>query len=181
MGFVESEFSSENLKFYIQVQALKKIVDDEERRTISEFVYRNFISSDAEEPINIPDFMQKEMAQKFENDLLLDPTFFNKAQQSIFTLMETDSWKRYVTTEAYSKFLEKAKQKAKGEELHKAVASGSIDNTLYWLACGADVDYPDEIGRTPLHVAAANAQLLIVQVCFFLFSHKASHSQRRSY
>eukprot|EP00040_Diaphanoeca_grandis_P004829 m.30294 g.30294 ORF g.30294 m.30294 type:complete len:328 (-) comp16255_c0_seq1:34-1017(-) len=47
--------------------------------------------------------------------------------------------------------------------LHKASAAGSVHIVMKALEAGADINYEDDLGRTPLHVAASCAHLSVCE------------------
>ncbi|RUP45146.1 S-adenosyl-L-methionine-dependent methyltransferase [Jimgerdemannia flammicorona] len=60
-------------------------------------------------------------------------------------------------------------EKAAGEQLLKAVADGNLDQAKAAVAASADIMYRDELGRTPLHIAAEHGHLEIIT---WLFSER---------
>jgi hypothetical protein len=77
------------------------------------------------EPINIPDFIQRELSNKIKSNTV-NCHLFDVAQESIFNLIETDSWKRYITSEHFLKLCLQAKAGVLGE-----VRIAAVENCSY--------------------------------------------------
>eukprot|EP01119_Soliformovum_irregulare_P020341 TRINITY_DN6566_c0_g1_i1.p1 TRINITY_DN6566_c0_g1~~TRINITY_DN6566_c0_g1_i1.p1 ORF type:complete len:1230 (+),score=370.31 TRINITY_DN6566_c0_g1_i1:414-3692(+) len=163
MKFLESEFSSENLKFYKQVQDLRLIRDEQEIATVADHIYRHFIGENAEESINIPDNIAKELQKNYNDKSLLTANFFDRAARSIFDLMEADSWKRFLISDFYKNLVSQTKAMVVSEKLISACSQRNLSDVMYWIAHGADVSMSDSHGKTPLHIAAIKRDAIISQ------------------
>ncbi|KAJ6248266.1 regulator of g protein signaling [Anaeramoeba flamelloides] len=97
--FLKSEYSNENLEFYLDVCKFKKLQHDTNEQEITEQTKRiidTYIRSGAGLEINIDYFLRKQiLAMSTKKPLSL--TIFDSAQQKIFNLMESDSFQRFFT------------------------------------------------------------------------------------
>ncbi|XP_072566467.1 regulator of G-protein signaling 7-like [Paramormyrops kingsleyae] len=107
--FLESEFSSENLRFWLAVQELKNKPIREVPVRVWE-IWHEFLAAGAQSAINVD---SKSYAKTTQN--LRDPGryVFEDAQEHIFKLMKSDSYSRFIRSSYYQEMLQ-AKKKASG-------------------------------------------------------------------
>ncbi|KAJ6232199.1 regulator of g protein signaling [Anaeramoeba flamelloides] len=95
--FLKSEYSNENLEFYLDVCKFKKLPKDTNDQEITEQTTRiidTYIRSGARLEINIDYFLRKQiLASSKKKPIPL--SIFDSAQQKIFNLMESDSFQRF--------------------------------------------------------------------------------------
>ncbi|MCI4377597.1 hypothetical protein PGIGA_G00205370 [Pangasianodon gigas] len=97
--FLKSEFSEENLLFWLACEELKK----ETNRTVVEQtvkqIYEDFVSVLSPREVSL-DSRAREVISKN----MLDPSSqtFDEAQQQIYTLMQRDSYPRYMNSSVYA-------------------------------------------------------------------------------
>uniref|UniRef100_A0A8C9TJH7 Regulator of G protein signaling 7 n=1 Tax=Scleropages formosus TaxID=113540 RepID=A0A8C9TJH7_SCLFO len=109
LKFLESEFSSENLRFWLAVQELKKRPIKEVPDRVQE-IWQEFLAAGAPNPINVD---SKSYDKTTRN--LKDPGryAFEDAQEHIYKLMKSDSYSRFIRSSAYQELLQ-AKKKVSG-------------------------------------------------------------------
>ncbi|XP_016319469.1 regulator of G-protein signaling 7-like [Sinocyclocheilus anshuiensis] len=109
LKFLESEFSSENLRFWLAVQELKKRPIREVPTRVQE-IWEEFLAPGAPSAINVD---SKSYGKTTQNNVK-DPGryAFEDAQEHIYKLMKSDSYSRFIRSSAYQELLQ-AKKKGK--------------------------------------------------------------------
>ncbi|XP_069494709.1 regulator of G-protein signaling 6 isoform X2 [Ambystoma mexicanum] len=108
LRFLESEFSSENLRFWMAVQELKKQPLQDVPARVEE-IWHEFLSPGAQCPINVDSHSFERTSQNVK-----DPGryTYEDAQEHIYKLMKSDSYARFLRSNAYQDLL-LAKKKGK--------------------------------------------------------------------
>uniref|UniRef100_A0A673LEE5 Regulator of G-protein signaling 7-like n=1 Tax=Sinocyclocheilus rhinocerous TaxID=307959 RepID=A0A673LEE5_9TELE len=108
LRFLESEFSSENLRFWLAVQELKKRPIREVPSRVQE-IWDEFLAPGAPSAINVDSRSYDKTTQNIK-----DPGryAFQDAQEHIYKLMKSDSYSRFIRSSAYQEMLQ-AKKKVK--------------------------------------------------------------------
>ncbi|XP_039995239.1 regulator of G-protein signaling 7a isoform X6 [Xiphias gladius] len=108
LKFLESEFSSENLRFWLAVQELKKRPIREVPTRVQE-IWQEFLAPGAPSAINVDSKSYDKTTQNVK-----DPGryAFEDAQEHIYKLMKSDSYSRFIRSSAYQELLQ-AKKKGK--------------------------------------------------------------------
>ncbi|XP_064421287.1 regulator of G-protein signaling 6 [Latimeria chalumnae] len=108
LRFLESEFSSENLRFWLAVQDLKKRPLQEVADRIQE-IWQEFLAPGAPSAINLDSHSYEKTSQNVK-----DPGryTFEDAQEHIYKLMKSDSYARFLRSNAYQDLLQ-ARRKGK--------------------------------------------------------------------
>uniref|UniRef100_A0A671YZJ9 Regulator of G protein signaling 7 n=1 Tax=Sparus aurata TaxID=8175 RepID=A0A671YZJ9_SPAAU len=106
LKFLESEFSSENLRFWLAVQELKKRPIREVPTRVQE-IWQEFLAPGAPSAINVD---SKSYAKTTQN--VKDPGryAFEDAQEHIYKLMKSDSYSRFIRSSAYQELLQAKKK-----------------------------------------------------------------------
>uniref|UniRef100_A0A8C5PUD9 Regulator of G protein signaling 6 n=1 Tax=Leptobrachium leishanense TaxID=445787 RepID=A0A8C5PUD9_9ANUR len=101
LRFVESEFSSENLRFWLVVQDLKKQPLHEVPKRVEE-IWQEFLAPGAQSAINLDSHSFERTSQNVK-----DPGryTFEDAQEHIYKLMKSDSYARFLRSQAYQDLL----------------------------------------------------------------------------
>ncbi|XP_003415257.1 regulator of G-protein signaling 5 [Loxodonta africana] len=101
-NFLKSEFSEENLEFWIACEDYKKIKSPEKMAEKAKEIYEEFIQTEAPKEVNI-DHFTKDITLKN----LVQPSLssFDVAQKRIHALMEKDSLPRFVRSEFYQELI----------------------------------------------------------------------------
>ncbi|XP_006873492.1 PREDICTED: regulator of G-protein signaling 5 [Chrysochloris asiatica] len=101
-NFLKSEFSEENLEFWIACEDYKKTKSPVKMAEKAKKIYEDFIQTDAPKEVNI-DHFTKDITMKN----LIQPSLssFDVAQKRIHALMEKDSLPRFVRSEFYQEFI----------------------------------------------------------------------------
>ncbi|XP_049605323.1 regulator of G-protein signaling 20 [Syngnathus scovelli] len=100
--FLRTEFSEENMMFWLACEELKKetnktVVEERVRQ-----IYEDFISI-----LSLKEVSLDSRVRDVINRNMLEPTShtFDDAQQQIYTLMQRDSYPRYINSAAYTDLL----------------------------------------------------------------------------
>uniref|UniRef100_A0A8B9LPB4 Regulator of G protein signaling 7a n=1 Tax=Astyanax mexicanus TaxID=7994 RepID=A0A8B9LPB4_ASTMX len=112
LKFLESEFSSENLRFWLAVQELKRRPIREVPTRVQE-IWQEFLAPGAPSAINVDSKSYDKTTQNVK-----DPGryAFEDAQEHIYKLMKSDSYSRFIRSSAYQELLQ-AKKKVKPEHI----------------------------------------------------------------
>ncbi|XP_004619969.2 regulator of G-protein signaling 1 [Sorex araneus] len=100
-NFLKSEFSEENIEFWLACEDYKKTESDL-LHCKAEKIYKAFVHSDATKQINIDFRTRESTAKKIKAPTL---TSFDEAQKLIYTLMEKDSYPRFLKSDIYLNLL----------------------------------------------------------------------------
>nr|XP_061795485.1 regulator of G-protein signaling 21-like [Nerophis lumbriciformis] len=95
-AFLKSEFSEENLDFWIACQEFKSLDRLDERKQRASHIYEEFISTESPSQVNL-DFYTKEVIK--QNLQQPAPSCFVAAQKKIYNLMENGSFPRFIQSE----------------------------------------------------------------------------------
>ncbi|XP_041123236.1 regulator of G-protein signaling 6 isoform X2 [Polyodon spathula] len=108
LKFVESEFSSENLRFWLAVQDLKRRPLQAVSARVQE-IWQEFLAPGAPSAINLDSHSYERTSQNMK-----DPGrySFEDAQEHIYKLMKSDSYARFLRSSTYQELL-LAKKKGK--------------------------------------------------------------------
>ncbi|KAM4664279.1 regulator of G-protein signaling 6 isoform 2-T2 [Discoglossus pictus] len=122
LRFVESEFSSENLRFWILVQDLKKQPLQDVPKRVEE-IWQEFLAPGAQSAINLDSHSFERTSQNVK-----DPGryTFEDAQEHIYKLMKSDSYARFLRSNAYQDLL---LMKKKGKSLTSKRLTGLMQSS----------------------------------------------------
>ncbi|XP_067846753.1 regulator of G-protein signaling 8-like isoform X1 [Heptranchias perlo] len=97
-AFLRSEYSEENIEFWLACEDYKKTKSPAKLTSKAKKIYSEFIDVQAPREINI-DFQTRELTRKN----LLEPSHscFDDAQKRIYSLMERDSYPRFLRSKVY--------------------------------------------------------------------------------
>ncbi|NP_001407953.1 regulator of G-protein signaling 21 isoform 2 [Mus musculus] len=100
--FLKSEYSEENVEFWLACEDFKKTECREKIATKAKTIYSEFIVADAPKEINI-DFSTRDLISR--NIAEPTPKCFDEAQKLIYSLMAKDSFPRFLKSEIYKKLV----------------------------------------------------------------------------
>ncbi|XP_035185094.1 regulator of G-protein signaling 6 isoform X1 [Oxyura jamaicensis] len=111
LRFLESEFSSENLRFWLAVQDLKKQPLQDVTTRVEE-IWQEFLAPGAQSAINLDSHSYEKTSQNVK-----DPGryTYEDAQEHIYKLMKSDSYARFLRSNAYQDLL-LAKKKPENDQ-----------------------------------------------------------------
>ncbi|KAF7251605.1 Regulator of G-protein signaling 6 [Varanus komodoensis] len=130
LRFLESEFSSENLRFWLAVQDLKK-QPLQDVATRVEDIWQEFLAPGAQSAINLDSHSYEITSQNVK-----DPGryTYEDAQEHIYKLMKSDSYARFLRSNAYQDLL-LAKKKPENEQGRRT----SLEKGSHWQASASQV------------------------------------------
>ncbi|XP_037837414.1 regulator of G-protein signaling 6-like isoform X2 [Kryptolebias marmoratus] len=101
LKFLESEFSSENLRFWLAVQDLKRVPQQEVPHRVED-IWAEFLAEGAPSTINLDSHSYERTSQN-----LKDPGryIYEDAQDHIYKLMKSDSYPRFLRSNVYQDLL----------------------------------------------------------------------------
>uniref|UniRef100_A0A3B4V2I1 Regulator of G-protein signaling 3-like n=1 Tax=Seriola dumerili TaxID=41447 RepID=A0A3B4V2I1_SERDU len=108
--FLRSEFSEENLDFWLAVERFKRTCPLSKMATRAWKIYDEFISTKAARQVNVDSSVRESTNQNLH--LGVNPTSFQQAQDQIFSLMETDSYPRFLRSHLYAQLANRGMQTA---------------------------------------------------------------------
>ncbi|XP_059531117.1 regulator of G-protein signaling 5 [Myotis daubentonii] len=101
-SFLKSEFSEENLEFWMACEDFKKTKSAAKMAEKAKKIYEEFIQTEAPKEVNI-DHFTKDITVR--NLVEPSPSSFDVAQKRVHALMEKDSLPRFVRSEFYQEFM----------------------------------------------------------------------------
>ncbi|KAG8507753.1 Regulator of G-protein signaling 6 [Galemys pyrenaicus] len=101
LRFLESEFSSENLRFWLAVQDLKKQPLQDVAKRVEE-IWQEFLAPGAPSAINLDSHSYEITSQNVKDG---GRYTFEDAQEHIYKLMKSDSYARFLRSNAYQDLL----------------------------------------------------------------------------
>lgn len=93
-NFLKSEFSKENLDFWVACEVYKKSAPSKMANR-SKQIYQQHVEANATNEVNLDAATREETKKNVENPC---PCCFDEAQQMIYTLMEKDSYRRFLNS-----------------------------------------------------------------------------------
>ncbi|KAK2499073.1 hypothetical protein MC885_009073 [Smutsia gigantea] len=111
LRFLESEFSSENLRFWLAVQDLKKQPLQDVAKRVEE-IWQEFLAPGAPSAINLDSHSYEITSQNVKDG---GRYTFEDAQEHIYKLMKSDSYARFLRSNTYQDLL-LAKKKPESEQ-----------------------------------------------------------------
>ncbi|KAF4089535.1 hypothetical protein AMELA_G00067990 [Ameiurus melas] len=102
-AFLKSEFSDENIEFWMICEDFKKIKCTSRLSSRAKKIFERYIQAEAPKEINIDHKTREHIKQNVQT-----PTryCFEEAQKIVFSLMEKDSYPRFLRSDFYRTFLE---------------------------------------------------------------------------
>ncbi|XP_048353454.1 regulator of G-protein signaling 21-like [Sphaerodactylus townsendi] len=102
--FLKSEFSEENIEFWLACKDFKKTKSAAKIASKAQKIYTDFIQTDAPKEINIDFSTRDQITQNISEPNL---QCFDDAQKLIYGLMTKDCFPRFLKSEAYKELINK--------------------------------------------------------------------------
>lgn len=96
--FLQSEFSEENIDFWLACEDFRSNASPDDLRWKAEEIYQEFIQPTARREINVDHHIREKIKKSLEKPSL---SCFSEAQKHVYLLMERDSCPRFLNSEAY--------------------------------------------------------------------------------
>lgn len=108
--FLAVEHAEENVRFLEQVRFYKTIESEQKRKQRAREIFKQFVSTDAENEINIDDKSRQSVKDNYESG---DVAAFDLAADHVTTLIKRDKYQKFVRSDFFKKFLESLKESLK--------------------------------------------------------------------
>ncbi|XP_026179213.1 regulator of G-protein signaling 21-like isoform X2 [Mastacembelus armatus] len=96
--FLQSEFSEENIEFWLACEEFRSNTPQDKLRWKAQEIYQEFIQPAASREINVDHHIREKIKKSLENPSL---SCFDEAQKQVYLLMERDSCPRFLNSDAY--------------------------------------------------------------------------------
>ncbi|XP_048338491.1 regulator of G-protein signaling 8 isoform X1 [Sphaerodactylus townsendi] len=107
-AFLKTEFSEENLEFWLACEEFKKTRSTAKLASKAQRIFEEFIDVQAPREVNI-DFQTREVTRR--NIQEPSPSCFDQAQGKIHSLMEKDSYPRFLRSKIYTDLLSQSQRR----------------------------------------------------------------------
>ncbi|XP_054459185.1 regulator of G-protein signaling 21 [Anoplopoma fimbria] len=97
-SFLQSEFSEENIEFWLACEDFKSTASPEDLHWKAKGIYQEFIQPLASREINVDHHIKEKIKKSLEKPSL---SCFDEAQKHVYLLMERDSCPRFLHSDAY--------------------------------------------------------------------------------
>ncbi|XP_036441997.1 regulator of G-protein signaling 5 [Colossoma macropomum] len=104
-AFLQSEFSEENIEFWLACKEYKESTSSSMRSKKAAEIYHVFLDPMAQKEVNIDYHTREKIKRSIVNP---DPCCFDEAERLVFKLMERDSCPRFLKSVAYQNVKRKA-------------------------------------------------------------------------
>ncbi|KAM4604695.1 uncharacterized protein ACJ7VT_017030 [Polymixia lowei] len=123
--FLKSEYSEENILFWLACEEYKKIKNTPEMISSANRIYSEFVETEAPKQINIDCGTREKITNNISQPTL---TSFDAAQKLIYSLMARDCYPRFLKSDVYQGLLRRADSRAaSGQYCTGATCSHIID------------------------------------------------------
>uniref|UniRef100_A0A8C3A284 Regulator of G-protein signaling 8 n=1 Tax=Cyclopterus lumpus TaxID=8103 RepID=A0A8C3A284_CYCLU len=100
--FLKSEFSDENIEFWMACEEYKKIKSSTKLVSKANKIFQEFIDIQAPREVNIDYRTREKTKQSLEDP---SPTSLNEVQAKVYSLMEKDSYPRFLRSKMYQEMI----------------------------------------------------------------------------
>lgn len=125
-SFLRSEFSEENMDFWVACEDYKKTTPSK-LATRAKQIYQQYVEADAPNEVNLDAVTKEETRLNVQNAC---PSCFEEAQKMIYTLMEKDSYKRFLKSKLIQDLCQKQTSIAKERNEKKNCERADSKETL---------------------------------------------------
>ncbi|XP_070605114.1 regulator of G-protein signaling 13 [Erythrolamprus reginae] len=101
-SYLKTEYSDENMEFWLACEKYKKILSQRKRISEAQKLFKEFIQPQAPKEINIDSPVREGITLEIQ-----EPTrcCFDEAQKIVYLHMERDSYPRFLSSEIYQSFI----------------------------------------------------------------------------
>ncbi|XP_074858555.1 regulator of G-protein signaling 13 [Carettochelys insculpta] len=100
-SYLKTEYSDENIEFWLECETFKKITSRRKRISVARKIFKNYIEAQAPKEINIDSSTREAIIRTIQEPTL---SCFDEAQRIVYMHMERDSYPRFLGSEIYQKF-----------------------------------------------------------------------------
>ncbi|XP_053551820.1 regulator of G-protein signaling 3 isoform X5 [Bombina bombina] len=97
-AFLRTEFSEENLDFWLACEDYKKVKSQSKMTSKAKKIFSEYIAIQSCKEVNLDSYTREHTKENLQN---INRTCFDLAQKRIFGLMEKDSYPRFLRSELY--------------------------------------------------------------------------------
>lgn len=97
-SFLQSEYSEENLDFYLACEDYRKLKNSTKLSIKAQNIYEEFVSVEATREVNLDSTTREETVKNLQQP---SHSSFDQAQHKIYILMEKDSYRRFLKSQFY--------------------------------------------------------------------------------
>ncbi|KAM3876202.1 regulator of G-protein signaling 2-like [Diretmus argenteus] len=108
--FLKSEFCEENIEFWTACEDFRAITSQVERTAKANSIFEEFIKSETPKEINLDFHTKNAIVQSLSEP---SDTSFIAAQKKVYSLMENNSYPRFIHSDLYKDLYAAAKAEAK--------------------------------------------------------------------
>ncbi|XP_076000865.1 regulator of G-protein signaling 21-like [Genypterus blacodes] len=123
--FLKSEFCEENLDFWLVCQQFRALGSPEELTQRATSIYEEFIQAESPRQVNLDFYIRNTISQDLQQP---NPLCFDAAQKKIYSLMENDSFPRFIRSDMYKALLSSASKQKRSGKHHKALKSKNSED-----------------------------------------------------
>uniref|UniRef100_A0A4W3K380 Regulator of G protein signaling 4 n=1 Tax=Callorhinchus milii TaxID=7868 RepID=A0A4W3K380_CALMI len=103
--FLQSEYSEENIEFWLACEDYKKVKSPVKLAAKARKIYDEYIATQSPKEVNLESLTMEETKK---NILKPTPSCFNEAQSKIYSLMQKDSYPRFLKSKIYLDLISQA-------------------------------------------------------------------------
>ncbi|KAM8875209.1 regulator of G-protein signaling 5-like [Spinachia spinachia] len=96
--FLKSEFCEENIEFWTACEDLRNITSQKALASKANSIYEEFIRNEAPKEVNLDYHTRNTIVQNLQEPSV---TSFQAAQMKVYSLMENDSYPRFINSDLY--------------------------------------------------------------------------------
>ncbi|XP_068748099.1 regulator of G-protein signaling rgs-2-like [Montipora capricornis] len=96
--FLKSQYSEENLLFWLAVEKLKKETDQAAVKELAQTIYRDYLSSESPKEVSI-DHRTRQMIEEVMEEP--DQTVYDHAQRHVYYVMYQDCYPRFIVSNVF--------------------------------------------------------------------------------
>ncbi|XP_057177036.1 regulator of G-protein signaling 3a isoform X2 [Triplophysa rosa] len=97
-AFLRTEFSEENLEFWLACEDYKKVKSQSKMASKAKKIFAEYIAIQSCKEVNLDSYTREHTKENLQN---IDRSCFDLAQRRIYGLMEKDSYPRFMRSELY--------------------------------------------------------------------------------
>ncbi|XP_048844313.1 regulator of G-protein signaling 4-like [Brienomyrus brachyistius] len=106
--FLRTEFSQENLEFWVACEDYKTNTPPEKLSSKAREIFDMYVEVESPKEVNLDSTTKEETRRNLEN---INPTNFEEAQRKIFLLMEKDSYRRFIKSKLFLDILQQPEKR----------------------------------------------------------------------
>ncbi|KAL1493232.1 hypothetical protein ABEB36_011324 [Hypothenemus hampei] len=158
-NFLKGEYSEENILFWLACEEFKKLTDKALTERRAKLIYMSYIHPDSPTEVSLDSQVRDIVKRQLQNP---QPAMYDEAQLQIYTLMQRDSYPRFLNSSFFKGILQQADKRSIKEQisvfipLQKTPSLNTID-----LAPQAIAELSHATQTTPLLTAAQPAATLV--------------------